>query len=86
MVGTITDVVCTSAPQIRITLKAQTIVMKLHADDLGKVAVKAAGTGAVEKAATCASLRGRSARVSYLLASDKAWDGEIQTVEFRSQP
>ena len=49
MVGTITDVVCANAPQIQITLKAQTIVMKLHADDLGKVAIKSAGSSALTK-------------------------------------
>ena len=83
MVGTITDVVCSNAPQVQITLKAQTIVMKLHADDLGKVAIKSAGSTAPTKNAACASLRGRSARVSYLLVSDKTWDGEMQLVEFR---
>ncbi len=86
MVGTITDVICTSAPQIRITLKAQMLVMHLHADDLGKVSVKSAGSNTPVKNTSCSALRGRTARVSYLLASDKPWDGEIQAVEFRSQP
>jgi tetratricopeptide (TPR) repeat protein len=83
MIGTITDVVCTNAPQIQITVKAQTIVMHLHADDLGHVTIKAAGSNDAIKNAACASLRGRTARVSYMLVSDKAWDGEMQTVEFR---
>ena len=86
MAGTITDAICTNAPQIQITLKAQTLVMHLHADDLGQVAVKSSGSTAPAKIAGCTSLRGRSARVSYLLATDKPWDGEIQAVEFRSQP
>jgi tetratricopeptide (TPR) repeat protein len=86
MVGTITDVLCTSAPQIQITLKAQMLVMHLHADDLEQVAVKSAGSNTPAKNTTCNALRGRTARVSYLLAPDKPWDGEIQAVEFRSQP
>ena len=86
MVGTITVVVCTNAPQVQLTLKAQMIVMHLHADDLGQVAVKSEGSNAPAKNTTCTALRGRIARISYLLASDKPWDGEIQTVEFRSQP
>jgi len=86
MVGTITDALCTNAPQIQITLKAQTLVMHLHADDLGQVAVKSSGSTAPAKITSCTSLRGRSARVSYLLATDKPWDGEIQAVELRSQP
>ena len=84
MVGTITDVNCASAPQIQITLKAQTISMKLHADNLGQVSIKSAGATAPSKGVICSSLRGRSARVSYLLVSEKAWDGEMQAVEFRS--
>jgi hypothetical protein len=83
MVGTITDVGCANAPQIQITLKAQTITMKLHADDFGQVAIKAAGSRALVKNTACASLRGRTARVSYLLVSDQKWDGEMQIVEFR---
>jgi hypothetical protein len=83
MVGTITDVTCANSPQVQITLKAQTIVMKLHADDLGKVAIKSAGSSSLTKNAACASLRGRNARVSYFLVPDKTWDGEMQAVEFR---
>ena len=86
MVGNISDVICTNAPQIQITLKAQMIVMHLHADDLGKVAVTSAGSKTPAKNTTCNMLRGRTARVSYFLASDKTWDGEIQAVEIRSEP
>ena len=86
MVGNITEVLCTGAPQIQVTLKAQTLVMHLHADDLGQIAIKSAGPSTPAKNATCNMLRGRTARVSYLLASDKPWDGEIQAIEFRSQP
>ena len=86
MVGTITDVNCSGAPQVQITLKSQTITMKLHADNLEKVSIKSAGSTAPSKGTTCSSLRGRTVRVSYLLVSQKAWDGEMQAVEFRSQP
>jgi tetratricopeptide (TPR) repeat protein len=86
MMGTITDVNCASAPQIQITMKSLTIVMKLHAAELAKVSIKSAGSDAATKGASCSSLRGRSARVSYVLVLDKPWDGEMQEVEFRSQP
>jgi tetratricopeptide (TPR) repeat protein len=86
MVGTITDVNCASAPQIQVTLKSQTISMKLHSDNLENISIKAASSSVAPKGTTCASLRGRSARISYHLVSEKAWDGEIQAVEFRSQP
>ena len=86
MVGTITEVNCMGAPQIRITLKSQTIIMHLHADNLANVSIKFAGSDAAAKGVTCSSLRGRNARVSYLLVSEKPWDGEMQTMEFRSQP
>jgi hypothetical protein len=86
MVGTITDVNCVSAPQIGITLKAQSIVMHLHSGDFSQVAVKSAGTNSGTKNATCASLRGRSAHVSYQLVSEKDWDGELVSIEFRDAP
>ena len=85
MVGTITDVVCTAPPQIQITLKSQMIVMKLHADNFSQVTVKSAGSTAPIKNTACASMRRRSAKVSYLLVSGKAWDGEMQIVEFRPE-
>jgi tetratricopeptide (TPR) repeat protein len=86
MMGTITDVNCAGAPQIQVTLKAQTITMKLHADNLEKVSIKTASSASPAKGTTCASLRGRTARISYLLVSGRSWDGEMQEVEFRSQP
>jgi tetratricopeptide (TPR) repeat protein len=85
MVGTITDAVCSGAPQVQITLKSQMLVMKLHADTLAQVTVKSAGSSALIKNTACASLRGRSAKVSYVLVSGKAWDGEMQVVEFRPE-
>jgi tetratricopeptide (TPR) repeat protein len=86
MVGTITDVSCADAPQVQITLKAQTIVMHLHAADAAHLAIKASGTGSPAKNAVCPGLRGRSARITYQLVSEKKWDGEIQTVELRDLP
>jgi hypothetical protein len=67
-------------------MKSLTIVMKLHAAEMAKVSFKSAGSDADMKGATCASLRGRSARVSYVLVLNQPWDGEMQEVEFRSQP
>jgi tetratricopeptide (TPR) repeat protein len=86
MVGTITDVNCASAPQIQITMKSLTIVMKLHAAELAKVSIKSTGPDAAAKGTSCSSLRGRSARISYVLVLNQPWDGEMQEVEFRSQP
>lgn len=86
MIGTITAVNCESAPQIQVTLKSEMIVMKLHAENLEKVSIKSAGSTAPSKVTTCASLRGRTARISYHLVSAKPWDGEMQAVEFRAQP
>jgi tetratricopeptide (TPR) repeat protein len=83
MVGTIADVSCVDAPQIEITLKAQTILMHLHAADVAQLAIKSPGTGSLAKNAACSGLRGRIARVTYQLVPDKKWDGEIQTVELR---
>jgi hypothetical protein len=86
MVGTITDVNCASTPQMRMTLKAQTIVMHLHSGDFSQVAVKSGGTNSAAKIVACTSLRGRNAHVSYRLVSEKDWDGEIVSIEFRDAP
>lgn len=83
MIGRITDAICAYPPQVQITLKAQAIVMHLHANDLGKVPVKMAGSNAAVKNTRCTALIGHMARVSYLMSPGKPWDGEIQTVEFR---
>jgi tetratricopeptide (TPR) repeat protein len=84
MVGTITDVTCTSASEIQLTLKSLTILMKLHAVDVAKLSVKTAGAEIPSKISSCASLRGRSVRISYNLVLDKPWDGEMQELEFRN--
>jgi tetratricopeptide (TPR) repeat protein len=86
MVGTITEVNCVEAPQIQITLKAQTIVMHLHAADASHLTIKPSATSSLAKSSACPGLRGRSARVTYQLVSEKKWDGEIQTVELRDLP
>ena len=84
MVGTVTEVTCSSASEIQLTLKSLTILMKLHAVDLGKLSVKSASAEIPSKISTCASLRGRSVRISYNLVLDKPWDGEMQEVELRN--
>jgi tetratricopeptide (TPR) repeat protein len=87
MVGTIMDVTCSSAPQVQLSLKSLTILMKLHAADFGKVSIKSAGSDAPSaKTTSCASLRGRSVRISYTLVLNQPWDGEMQELEYRNQP
>ncbi len=84
MIGTITEVSCTSASEVQLTLKSLTILMKLHAADVAKLSVKSASTEIPSKISSCASLRGRSVRISYNLVLDKPWDGEMQELEFRN--
>jgi Flp pilus assembly protein TadD len=84
MVGTVTDVTCSGASEVQLTLKSLTILMKLHAADMAKLSVKAAGTESAAKISSCAGLKGRNVRISYNLVLDKPWDGEMQEVEFRN--
>ncbi|HEX3377114.1 MAG TPA: tetratricopeptide repeat protein [Candidatus Acidoferrales bacterium] len=84
MVGTITEVTCTSASEIQLTLKSLTILMKLHALDVAKLSVKSASAEIPSKISSCTSLRGRCVRISYNLVLDKPWDGEMQEVELRN--
>jgi tetratricopeptide (TPR) repeat protein len=86
MIGTITDANCTAAPQIQITLKAQTIIMHLHSGDFSQVVIKSAGANSTAKKPGCAALPGRSAHVSYQLVPEQKWDGEIVSIEFRDNP
>ena len=83
MIGSIAEVNCAAPPQLQFTLKALTIAMHLHSSDFSKVAVKSAGANSVAKNPGCAGLRGRTARVTYQLVSDKPWDGEIVSIEFQ---
>jgi tetratricopeptide (TPR) repeat protein len=85
MVGTISEVNCSDTPQIRVTLKAQTLTMHLHAADFAQLSIKPAGSTAPVKV-SCTALRGRNVRVSYFLVAGKEWDGEMQAVEFRKEP
>jgi Flp pilus assembly protein TadD len=86
MMGTITEVNCASAPEIQITLKSQSIAMKLHAIDQARVSVKATESGPAAGVLDCSKLRGRTARISYQLTTFKPWDGEMLAVEFQIQP
>ena len=85
MVGKITDVNCSSSPEMEITVKAQTIVMHLHASDAAQLTIKADGTAPLAKGAACSGLRGRTARVSYQFVEGKKWDAELQTIELRNE-
>jgi hypothetical protein len=85
MVGKITDVNCSSAPQMEIIVKALTIVMHLHASDTSQLTIKANGTAPLAKGSACSGLRGRTARVSYQFVEGKKWDAEIQTIELRNE-
>ncbi len=86
MVGVISEVNCAETPQVVLTLKAQTLSMHLHAADFALLAVTASGGKTPAKITACSGLRGRNARISYLLSAQKRWDGEIQSIELRTEP
>jgi Flp pilus assembly protein TadD len=85
MVGTISAIRCSEAPEILLTLTSGSLVMRLHASDLAQLIVKSAGSNAFEKDVPCESFRGRRARISYELTPGQSWDGEIHLVEFRAE-
>jgi hypothetical protein len=86
MSGTIAEVDCKATPEVLITLKAQNLVMHLHAPDFAQLAFTTQQRKSAPKVTAGASLRGWSARISYLLSGSKSWDGEIQSIELRSEP
>ncbi len=83
MTGTISEVNCNSAPEVLFTLKALSIVMRLHGADAEKLTSQPPGVKAALAGPVCASLRGRNARIGYLLTPGKQWDGEVQSIELR---
>jgi len=86
MLGKITAVTCSSAPQIQIALLGSGIAMHLHAADFAKIEIKPAAGIAAAANLSCAQFAGRRARISYQLVSQKPWDAEIVSVELQAGP
>jgi len=86
MIGTIATVNCAEAPQIQLTLQSQTIVMHLHAVDFTKIDLHPEPGNSSAVKPSCLQLRGKSARISYSLVSNKLWDGEISAIDLKSRP
>jgi len=85
MKGTIATVLCSNAPQMQLTLQATGIEMHLHAGDFAKIKILSDAEHTTA-APSCAQFAGKKAKISYQLASQKPWDGEIVSVEFQSAP
>lgn len=86
MIGTVAAVNCGGAPEMQITLQAGTIVMHLHATDFAKIELRPTAGNSTPPRLSCQQLRGKKAKISYQLASEKSWDGEISSIEMQSQP
>jgi hypothetical protein len=82
MKGTIAAVVCSNAPQMQLTLQATGIEMHLHTADIAKIEVRLDTGHPPATTPPCAQFAGKKAKISYQLASQKPWDGEIVSVEF----
>jgi tetratricopeptide (TPR) repeat protein len=86
MMGKITAVTCSNPPQMQITLQGSGIVMHLHAADILKLQFKAGAGNASAAKPSCPEFAGKRARISYQLASQKPWDGEMVSIELQSAP
>jgi tetratricopeptide (TPR) repeat protein len=86
MMGKITAVTCSNPRQMQITLQGSGIVMRLHAADILKIALKAEPANASAARLSCAQFAGKRARITYQLASQKPWDGEMVSIELQSAP
>jgi hypothetical protein len=83
MQGRITAVNCASGVPGTLTLNIQSVLMKFHYSDFSKVELSGGGnsTGAGSGALpTCASLKGRRAKVKFHPAPNKGYDGELISV------
>lgn len=82
--GKISAVSCVSGVPGILTLNIQSVLMKFHYSDFSKVEVSSGGNslGAGSRALpTCASLKGRRAKVTFHPAPDKGYDGELISVQ-----
>jgi tetratricopeptide (TPR) repeat protein len=84
MQGMITAVNCASGVPGTLTLNIQSVLMKFHYSDFSKVEVSRGGNlpGAGSDALpTCASLKGRRAKLTFHPAPNKGYDGELISVQ-----
>jgi Tfp pilus assembly protein PilF len=82
--GRITAVNCASGVPGILTLNIQSVLMKFHYSDFSKVEMSngdnSAGAGS-HALPSCASLKGRRARVTFHPAPNKDYDGEVISVQ-----
>jgi hypothetical protein len=81
MTGKIIVLDCTRVPEITVTIELSTVQMKLHAADLGKVALKNTAQGGVT-ATVCSAWKGHHAKMNYHLTPGKDFDGELTAISF----
>lgn len=86
MIGKVTDVQCPNPPQLLLTLSANGFVMHLHTTDASRLDMHMEGATSRTAVLPCTGLPGRSVRIVYSLTPGQPWDGEMSSIEVRSQP
>lgn len=81
--GKITEVNCATPPAMDLTLSLGGLVMHLHATNYFKLDYETTSWKPPAKFNPCVHLKGLSAQLSYTLARDKSYDGEIVSIEIR---
>jgi len=85
MIGKVTDVQCPNPPQLVLTLSANGFVMHLHTVDASRLDMHLEGSTSRTSVLPCTGLPGRTVRIIYSLTPGQPWDGEMSSIELRSQ-
>jgi hypothetical protein len=80
--GQITEVICSHAPEVILTLSGAGSQTLLHAEDISKVEQLVNGA-ATAKPLACAQWKDRWAKVRFAAVSGGAGQGELQSVDFQ---
>ena len=80
--GKITELICGHPPAVMFTLTTPTEQYLLQVRDISKLELKDAAGNSAGSVATCASWKGRKAKVSYRLTPDGPVHGEVKSIAF----
>ena len=80
--GEITELICGHPPSVMFTLTTPTEQYLLQVKDISQLELKDTAGNSAGSVATCASWKGRKAKVSYRLTPDGPAHGEVKSITF----
>ena len=80
-IGTIEAVDCTRDPAVTITFREADSVKYLHVASLSIIDIRVESRRSSAEKLTCSELNGKKGIILYQPVSNKAWDGEVQSID-----